>query len=254
MILIPLLLLGVPTEYYWREAEIKRDYDRIEYLGNGNQGERSAVLNIAGGCWAGKYVSPFQEQRFDPPEHLRKLDDFRNYFQERVFGNCRSLSSSKLDEADLNGVNLSGAPLSNTNLSGASLSNANLSGAYFGSTNLSGAFIGGTNLSNAYFNDANLSGASITVVDLSGADLEGANLSSTKLKGANLSGAKLGSANLQNVKFKCEAFRNQTGQQIHECPNLKDIKWNKETNWKGIQGWETVKNIPPALKQQLGLK
>ncbi len=36
--------------------------------------------------------------------------------------------------------------------------------------------------------------------------------------------------------------------------NLKDIKWNKKTNWQGIQGWETVENIPLALKQQLGLK
>jgi hypothetical protein len=72
------------------------------------------------------------------------------------------------------------------------------------------------------------------------------------LVSANLSGARLESANLENVKFECYAYGKN--KHILQCPNIKDITWDKNTNWKGIQGWGTVENIPPALKQQLGLK
>ena len=32
-----------------------------------------------------------------------------------------------------------------------------------------------------------------------------------------------------------------------------DINWNEKTNWEGVRGLETAKNLPEALKQQLGL-
>ncbi len=35
--------------------------------------------------------------------------------------------------------------------------------------------------------------------------------------------------------------------------NLKNISWNEQTNWKNVTGWKTARNIPEALKQQLGL-
>jgi hypothetical protein len=47
---------------------------------------------------------------------------------------------------------------------------------------------------------------------------------------------------------------NENQQKIRRCPNLKDVQWNAQTNWQDIKGWETVENIPPALKQQLKLK
>jgi hypothetical protein len=90
--------------------------------------------------------------------------------------------------------------------------------------------LGGVSLKNANMRGANLSSANLSRVDLELANLSNANLWSTDLSGANLSSVNLGNANLQN------------------------IKWSRETNWQGIQGWETVENIPPALKQQLGLK
>ncbi|MBE9030659.1 pentapeptide repeat-containing protein [filamentous cyanobacterium LEGE 11480] len=183
VLMIPLFVLGIPAEYFWRQEMVKRDYDRIERLGNRDQGERAAVLNLAGGCWAKK-------QNRSIPAYLR----------ERIFGNCRSLRNAKLEKADLWGANLSGADLWGANLSGA--------------------------------------------------DLWGANLSGADLLSANLSGAALGGANLEKVKFSCV----EIGNNEKRCPNLKDIKWDAKTKWQGITGSETVENIPPKLKQQLGLK
>ncbi|MCH2245661.1 MAG: hypothetical protein MK111_13635, partial [Crocosphaera sp.] len=34
---------------------------------------------------------------------------------------------------------------------------------------------------------------------------------------------------------------------------LEGIKWNKYTNWEGVQGLETAKNVPEALREQLWL-
>ena len=142
---IPLLVFGIPVEYFWREESVKRDYDRIERLGNGNQGERAAVINLAGGCWAKEY------------EVIPK------YFRERVVGNCRSLDKSNLSRAWLPGVNLNGA-----------------------------------------------------IFD-----------------GANLSEANLEVANLENAKFECVEYEYLN---TCECPNLKNIKWDKATTWNNIKG------------------
>jgi hypothetical protein len=38
-LLVPALILGIPTEYFWREESVKSDYDRIERLSDGSQGE-----------------------------------------------------------------------------------------------------------------------------------------------------------------------------------------------------------------------
>ncbi len=113
------------------------------------------------------------------------------------------------------GANICGANLRGSNLSGANLSGANLSGANLIAANLSGAYLSGAYLSGAY---------------LSGANLSGANLSGANLSGANLRGAYLSGAYLEN------------------------ISWNKVTNWDGVQGLETGKNVPEALKQQLRLE
>lgn len=56
---------------------------------------------------------------------------------------------------------------------------------------------------------------------------------------ANLHSARLDNANLNGV--------NLSG------VNLKDITWDENTNWEGVQGLETAVNVPEALKQQWGL-
>jgi uncharacterized protein YjbI with pentapeptide repeats/energy-coupling factor transporter ATP-binding protein EcfA2 len=245
-LIMPLLILGIPAEYFWREEAIKRDYDRIE-RSTSKLEEQSAVLSVAGGCWASK-----------------QYEQIPDYIRERAFGNCRSLSSANLKDADLSGANLSGANLSGANLSGALLIGANLSGALLIGANLSGANLSNANLSGANLRYANLSGAALIGANLSGANLIGANLSGALLIGANLSGADLRNANLsgadlryaalQNVKFGCVDLIGENKQTTDRCSNLKDIQWNQDTQWQGIQGWETVQNIPPALQQQLNLK
>lgn len=279
--IVPVLLFGVPAEYFWREETVRQDYNQIERLGNvfaedyswlnhlyqSDQRVRVAVLNLTRGCryyneWertVGLYFYTFREQAV-------------RYFKERMWGNCRSLESAKLVNAPLRYANLSGAyfynadlrgaGFSGTDLSNANLEHANLSGATFLSAKLFGANLQGAIFTDKRFRDitADLSFADLRVTDLEGVDLSGANLevinlSGAFLKSANLSGANfigvdlsranLESANLAGAKFECSKVR---------CPNLSDIKWNEKTNWQGIQGWENVQGIPLALKQQLGLK
>ncbi|MBD2078710.1 pentapeptide repeat-containing protein [Leptolyngbya sp. FACHB-17] len=290
LLLVPTMVLGIPAESFWREETVKRDYDRIERLTDGNLGERAAVNNLAGGCWAER-------------EHNQMFP----YFRERIFGNCRSLRQAKLAKANLMDANLSGADLERANLSGADIEYANLSGAYLMNANLSGANLS-ANLSGAYLMNANLSGASLST-DLSGANLSGASLSASlngaNLRSANLSGASLSvnlngadfhganlrgaflrrtvltdadlraklsganfssanlrganfhGANLRGARFTCFKYRlidPSNSRTFRECPNLEDIKWNSQTIWQGIKGWENVANIPFALKKQLKLK
>jgi uncharacterized protein YjbI with pentapeptide repeats len=259
VVMIPLLVSGVPAEYFWREEVIKRDYDRIERLGDYDQGERAAVLNLTGGCWIEKPLALV-------PDYLRA----------RIFGNCRSLRNAKLDKAALEYANLSGVNLADADLHQASLALANLSGAVLNNANLNKATLGGadlneaklvgvdlnraelggTNLNKATLNGANLSSARLHDVNLNSVNLSGANLSGAILYNVNLTGAVLDRANLGNSKFSCTEGRSTKNeyQIIRLCSNLKDIKWSKETNWQAIQGWENIEDIPPALKQQLGLK
>ncbi|KAM3094613.1 pentapeptide repeat-containing protein [Phormidesmis sp. 146-12] len=258
LLLIPISVLGIPAEYFWWEAAVRQNYQQIERLGNGSSGETEAVIDLARGCWAHQ---PF----LLVPQ----------YFRERVFGNCRSLNNATLANASLTGENLSGAYLIGANLSGAYLIGANLSDANLSGANLSGAYLNDANLSGAYLSRANLSGANLSSANLSDASLSGANLSgaylndanlssthlvsanlsSTHLVSANLSGANLSIANLSGAKFGCFEFFDIINQQkIRQCPNLEDVRWDDKTTWRDIQGWETVENIPPALKKQLNLK
>ncbi|MEM7769241.1 MAG: pentapeptide repeat-containing protein [Cyanobacteria bacterium P01_A01_bin.37] len=76
-------------------------------------------------------------------------------------------------------------------------------------------------------------------LDISYANLKRANLSRTNLSRAYLSEANLREANLRGANLR--------------ATDLQDIQWNQDTNWEGVQGLDTAKNVPEALKQQLGL-
>lgn len=80
-------------------------------------------------------------------------------------------------------------------------------------------FIGITAI-NTNFSGTNLVDAYFINADLRGADFNGADL-----RGADFSGA-----------------------------DLEDITWNEDTKWKVVRGLETAKNVPEALKKQLGLE
>ncbi len=151
----------------------------------------------------------------------------------RFFGNCRWLNNASLEKADLYVMNLNVVKLMNANLRESRI-----------------MFV---KLRDADLLMADLNSSWLTSVNLGGANLTSANLSETRLIAVNFSTADLSGTNLNGVKFGCYEYTN-TNPYLRVCTNLKDIKWNKDTNWQGIQGWETVENIPPALKQQLGLK
>ena len=90
-----------------------------------------------------------------------------------------SMAQIRLDDANLQGANLSRSIMHLSNLSGANLMLANLQG-----THLHAANMRGTNLTMA-----NLEGASLLDADLSGANLLGARLEKTILIQAKFGGA-----------------------------------------------------------------
>nr|WP_211167614.1 pentapeptide repeat-containing protein [Pseudanabaena yagii] len=239
LLLIPLLIVGMPIEYFSREDSVKQDYFRMEI--SSEQADREAVLNLAGGCWA-------EWQYPEMPSYLR----------ERLFGNCRSLRAANLKKSYLQNLNLRGVDLHEADLSGSRLGGADLSGSELESANLSGSDLSITNLSGANLWGANLSNTGLFGTNLINASLISANLNNARLVGADLRGADLRGANFERVTFSCadtvyRAYPEFIVSKIKQCPNLKDIKWDKNTNWKGIEVWGTwdiVENIPPELKEQ----
>lgn len=104
-----------------------------------------------------------------------------------------------------------------------------------GFSSIVGAFLSYTNFSNADLSTADLYRANFSNANFSNADLYRANFPNTDLSSANLSNANLYRTTLSSA-------------------NLDSISWNEETNWEGVKGLETARNVPIALKQQLGLE
>jgi uncharacterized protein YjbI with pentapeptide repeats len=121
-------------------------------------------------------------QRVDERGPLISLEDADLEGADLSFADLRGakLSHADLSDADLNFADLSGADLSLADLTNATLREADLPN----------ASLGGANLSNVYLYGAYLKGASMSSVDLRGADLYGANLSGVDLSGANLTQAE----------------------------------------------------------------
>jgi|688.fasta_scaffold24506_10 uncharacterized protein YjbI with pentapeptide repeats len=161
-----------------------------------------------------------------------------------------------LSGADLSGADLSGAHLAGANLTGADLSGDNLSYANLSYANLSEADLSVANLSEARLNDANLTGADLSGANLSGAKLFSANLSGAILSEAYLSGTNLSFANLSEANFS-RANEFAYGANLSEADlswaNLENIKWDEQTSWPDLSSFKGARNIPEALKKQLGL-
>ncbi|AFZ28085.1 putative low-complexity protein [Cylindrospermum stagnale PCC 7417] len=145
-----------------------------------------------------------------------------------------NLRGVNLVHTDLSYVNLSHADLSRADLSHTNLIRADLSSAYLINADIRGATLVDADLSQTNLIRADLSGADLSYADLSDADLSGAFLSDVNFMGANLSGANFSGAN----------FSDSFG---------KDIRWNEDTKWENVDGLDIAKNVPAALKQQLGL-
>ncbi|WYM02223.1 MAG: pentapeptide repeat-containing protein [Gloeotrichia echinulata CP02] len=187
-----------------------------------------------------------------------------NYSDGIKLGNFNSVVGRFLSRANLSGANLSGANLSGADLSSAYLSRADLSSAYLSRANLNSADLRGANLSSADLRGANLRGANLSDADLSSANLSGAilsraNLNSADLRGANLSSADIRGANLRgaNLRGADLSSANLSGAYLGDAylsnEVLGDIRWDENTKWEGVRGLDTAKNVPEALKLQLGL-
>ena len=120
---------------------------------------------------------------------------------ERLDFKGASLSSHKLNRADLSYADLSDADLSGIHLVEANLSKANLSRSGCRMGRLANAVITDANLTNTILQKAVLIGADLKGAHLAGADLRGADLAGADLETANLDGAKLGEANLKGANL-----------------------------------------------------
>jgi uncharacterized protein YjbI with pentapeptide repeats len=242
-LIIPILVLGIPSEYFWRKEVVKQDYYRIENSKGGEQ--TSALSRLREGCHA--------KVRFVWVPI---------YFRERLFGNCGelnyvNLSNSNLSEVDLSGADLRYAKLINVKLDQANLRGANLEKVDMGRASLNNTDLTDTNLDDANLGGADLQGARLIHARLRGTNLKSANLMFTDLSNADLSradlnNAKLEDANLSDVNFECNESSYEPGDNFH-CTDIKNITWSEYTHWKGVKGWESVINIPLKLKKHLKL-
>lgn len=91
----------------------------------------------------------------------------------------------------------------------------------------------------ASLDGARLDGASLNRARLDGASLDEASLDEAILDGASLDGASLDEAILDRASLV--------------GASLKDISWSETTDWNNVQGLDTAREVPAALKQQLGL-
>ena len=132
-------------------------------------------------------------------------------------------------DADLSNVDLSGADLTDASLRGATLTGTDLSGATL--TGLTSGGITGTpaslpanwsvaggylvgptaDLDSAVLINVDLSGLTLTGVDLNAADLSGANLTGTDLDNAILTGVNLGGTDLTGASLAGEQSEQVTG-------------------------------------------
>ncbi len=159
-----------------------------------------------------------------------------------------SFQGTKMVEAKLSRVDLSGAYLPRSDLSGADLRRANLSGSWLSDANLSGAFLINCEISGAWLNLANLTGADLTESSLSGASLIGSRLSSANLRGSQLVGsvlvgADLGGANLESADltgtrlftFELEDSKDMVDPILEELNELQRKQIMKNINIGGVQ-------------------
>ncbi|NEQ45640.1 MAG: pentapeptide repeat-containing protein [Leptolyngbya sp. SIOISBB] len=164
-------------------------------------------------------LSIVAEKKQNLQRYNEEIQDFLGWQSDeasyRIAGNIRRIN--QLGEVP---ETLSGAYLVNANLLSANLRTADLHFA-----NLSGAYLVNAKLSHAKLLSANLSFADLSFANLSFADLRFANLLSANLRSADLSLA-----------------------------DLSNIKWDEDTQWPAPEEVAKARNIPDALKQQLGIE
>ncbi len=149
----------------------------------------------------------YEALKIDDPKKLawkEHLFDLRARHLEQAVLNGADLTKADLYGAQLQGASLDaaqlqGASLDYTELQGASLDQAQLQGASLGWADLQGASLGYAQLQGASLDNAQLQGASLGWADLQGASLDSAHLQGASFDSAQLQGASLHNAQLQGA-------------------------------------------------------
>ena len=145
------------------------------------------------------------------------------------------LDGAYLNRAYLNGAHLTDAHLNTAQLNAAHLNRAHLNGAHLTCAHLDGAYLIGAYLNGAHLEDAYLIGAHLEDAHLEDAHLNGAHLEDAYLIGAHLNGAYLNGAYLTDAHLDGAYL---TGADFSEAKGL--------TQKKLDQAWADPGN-PPQL-------
>jgi uncharacterized protein YjbI with pentapeptide repeats len=142
----------------------------------------------------------YEALKIDDPKKLawkEHLIDLRGRHLEQAV-----LNGADLTKADLTGAELQGALLDSAQLQGATLAHAQLQGALLDSAQLQGATLFGAYLLGASLRSALLQGALLERAELQGASLDSAQLQGASLDFAELQGALLDTAQLQGASLQ----------------------------------------------------
>jgi uncharacterized protein YjbI with pentapeptide repeats len=166
------------------------------------------------------------------------------------------LGTGNFTYLDLSQANLAEVSFSQAHLSGTNFTKADLSGAVLVDADLMQAVLYKAVLQKAQLEGAVLREADLSEADLSGARLFGADLSEAVLSGANLRGADLRGAvrsrtNSRWTKHSGIGFL-YSGANLSGA-DLGGILWDEKTKWPEKANFLGARNIPPKLKEQLGL-
>lgn len=210
------MILLLEIQHYAQEHDVLKEYI-IFYPSGETQGDHltADLLRIINYC------------------NCLQGDSFKSIVGQ--FFSATHLRATYLFQADLSGMDLNQADLSR----------AELSRSYLWHTNLSNAYLIAAKLTQADLRGANLSSVNMIGTDLRGADLSHANLQDADLSRVDLSGANLKGANLQGAYMIGATFGDE---------EFGYVRWDKKTNFEDVEGLEAAKNVPAALRKQLGLE
>ena len=141
----------------------------------------------------------YEALKVDVPKKLawkKHLFDFRARHLEQAV-----LDGADLTKADLYGAHLQGASLDESQLQGAALDGEELQGALLREAQLQGASLDRAQLQRASLRSAQLQRASLAYAQLQGASLDKAQLQGASFNGAGLQGASIGGAHLQGASL-----------------------------------------------------
>ena len=161
-----------------------------------------------------KWLALFVLNKFQKLDHIpkTKLEYMIKTTSKHIPSYMKTFTNTKLTEYDFDHIDFSKANLSNSDLSKTKLEYADLNGIDCKKTIFDNALLSHvkfcgvekslSNLNFASFKNADLTGADLLYVNLQGADLTGANLTRADLTGANLTDAILEDANLSHAILK----------------------------------------------------